>query len=595
MKPGVTRDQAGAETTTLFRAAYAGRRPEWAGATLRLATIRATRDGRESMEASVSKWLVGVAVIVLLVACSNAINLLLARAVRRRREIAVRVALGAGRGRLVRLLLTEGLTLAAASGVMSLGVAYGGGALVRSVLLPNVEWTTSPVDTRVMILSFAVALTAGILVGLIPALQASNPDVADAIKAGVREGGGRRARLRGALTVAQAALSVLLLVGAGLFVKSLRNVRVLDLGIQPDRVLVVSVSWPTLGNVADPTDRAAEEGRRNAFYPAALARVRALPGVEHASLTVGLPFMSSFGQFIRIPGVDSVPHVPGRGPNLSAVSDGYFETTGTRVVRGRAFTPADRAGSELVALVSETMASTLWPGRDPIGSCIYTGEREAAATLPCSRIVGIVADARSNTLREPPSMHYYIPFGQERGMGGTQLLVRPAGDPLLLSESLRKDLSALDPAISFVRTELLQRELDPQIRPWRLGASMFSLMGVLALIVAAVGLYSVMSYLVAQRTHELGVRIALGARGRDIVSLVLRSGVGMAALGVAIGIGLAVATSRFIEPLLFDTSARDITVMGTVVCTLLGVALLASVVPALRAKRTNPMEALRSE
>jgi predicted permease len=591
LNPGVTHEQATSEATALYRAAYAGNEPGVTSASLNVAPIRTTRSGFESTEATVSRWLVGVAVIVLLVACSNVVNLLLARAVRRRREVAVRLALGAGRWRLVRLLLTEGLLLAAASGMASLAVAYGFGALVRSVLLPDIEWTSSPVDVRVMALSAIVALTAGLLVGLVPALQASKPDVAATLKAGAREGGGRRARLRNALTVAQAALSVLLLVGAGLFVRSLRNVRALDLGIQPDRVLVVTIQRPSAG----PDDSSPEELRRKAFNLAALAHVRTMPGVEHASLTVGLPFMSGFSQTLRVPGWDSLPGPPDRSPNLSAVSDGYFETTGTRLVRGRSFTPADRAGSEPVALVSETMARTLWPGRDPIGTCIYTGDDAMAANAPCARIVGIVADARSQELREPPSMHYYVPFGQEHGMGGTQLLIRPTGDPSRITERIRKELISLDPTISFVKTELLQEAVDPQIRPWRLGASMFSLMGVLALVVAALGLYSVMSYLVAQRTHELGVRIALGARGSDIASLVLRSGVGMAALGIVIGVGLAVALSSFIEPLLFDTSARDVTVLGTVVFTLLGVALLASLVPAVRAKNTNPMEALRTE
>jgi predicted permease len=595
LNPGVTHEQATAEATALYRAAYTGNEPGMTSAKLNVAPIRTTRSGFESTEATVSRWLVGVAVIVLLVACSNAVNLLLARAVRRRREVAVRLALGAGRWRLVRLLLTEGLMLAAASGMASLAVAYGFGALVRSVLLPDIEWTSSPVDVRVMGLSAIVALTAGLLVGLVPALQASKPDVAATLKAGAREGGGRRARLRNALTVAQAALSVLLLVGAGLFVRSLRNVRALDLGIQPDRVLVVTIQRPSAGPTFGPDDHSPEELRRKAFYLAALAHVRAMPGVERASLTVGLPFMSGFSQTLRVPGWDSLPGPSDRSPNLSAVSDGYFETTGTRVLRGRSFTPADRAGSESVALVSATMAATLWPGRDPIGTCIYTGEKAMAADAPCARIIGIVGDAHSQELREPPSMHYYVPLGQEQGMGGTQLLVRPTGDPSRITERVRKDLIALDPTISFVKTELLQEEVDPQIRPWRLGASMFSLMGVLALVVASLGLYSVMSYFVAQRTHELGVRIALGAGGSDIASLVLRSGAGMAALGIVIGVGLAVALSSFIEPLLFDTSARDITVIGTVVCTLLAVALLASLVPAVRAKNTNPMEALRTE
>ena len=592
LKPGVTTEQASADATLAFRHAYDGGSKTDSAARLFVAPMSFDNRGKESTEVTVSRWLVGVAVVVLCIACSNVVNLLLARAVRRRREMAVRLALGARRSRLVRLLLTESLMLAALGGFAALVVAWLAGQLIRTVLLTAVEWTSSPVDARVLGVSAAIALAVGVIVGLVPALRASRPDLTAALKTGVREGGVHGTRLRAALTVAQAALSIVLLVGAGLFVRSLANVRALDLGIQPDRVLVVDPRWPRLRGGADTAG--VEMARRGDIYIRALERIRRLPGVEHASVAVGLPFMSSFGQSLRVLGWDSIPQLKGGGPNVSAVTSDYFATVGTRLIRGRTFTSSDRKGSEPVAVVSETMAKTLWPARGPIGDCLFSGQ-DGRTVQTCARIVGIVADARHDELREEPSMHYYLPFGQETQIGGPLLLVRPSDDPSALVPLIRNLVSQLDPSIIYVEENMLQQEIDPQIRPWRLGANMFGLMGVLALVVAAVGLYSVMSYLVAQRTHEFGVRIALGARGWNIFALILRSSVGMAALGVAIRIGLSLWAGRFIAPLLFETSPRDPVVLGGVGAALLAVAVLAGLLPAIRAKRVDPMEALRSE
>jgi len=348
---------------------------------------------------------------------------------------------------------------------------------------------------------------------------------------------------------------------------------------------------PTLDNPASRIDAA----HRTDTYARALERVRQMPEVQRASLAIGTPFQSSFGQFLRVPGWDSIPALKGGGPYVSAVTNDFFETVGTRLLRGRAFTAADRGGSEPVALVNETMAKTLWPNRDPLGDCLYVGIDRKRATA-CARIVGIVGDARRFGLREEASMHYYLPLGQETGIGGTKLLIRPhGGSPASIVAPVRSVLHQLDPSLGYIQAQTLQESVDPQIRPWRLGASVFGLMGVLALVVAAMGLYSVMSYLVAQRTHEIGVRIALGARGADVLALVLRSSLTMAALGVMLGLGLAYSSGRFVAPLLFETSPRDPEVFAGVALAMLAVALLATVVPALRAQRVNPMEALRAE
>jgi predicted permease len=593
LKPGVTRAQATADATAAYQHAYTGGDKDDAKADLFVAPLSSNEAGKESTEASVSRWLVGVAIIVLLIACANVVNLLLARAVRRRREVAVRLALGAARRRLVQLLLTESLTLAMLGGVAGLVVAWGAAQLLRSVLLTNIEWTSPPVDGRVLGVSAAIALGVGIIVGLVPALRASRADLTSALKSGVRDGGTRGARLRAALTVAQAALSIVLLVGAGLFVRSLSNVRALDLGMQPARMLIVSPRWPSIGAL-DSAGQVAERVRRANVFTEALQKARAMPGVERASLIVGLPFRSGFQQFLRVPGWDSVPRPNGRSAAISAVTSDFFESAGTRVLAGRTFTPADGAGSEPVTIVSAIMAKTLWPKGDAIGQCVYTSASKDSLNV-CSRVVGVVADMSRFSINDKPTMHYYVPLGQERGMGGTELVVRPQGDPSSVMVPLRRMLQQMDATIGYVDESTLQTDVDPEVRPWRLGASMFGMMGLLALLVAALGLYSVMSYLVAQRTHELGVRIALGASEKNIVSIVFRSSVGMATLGIAIGLALSLVAGRFIEPLLFHTSARDATVYGGVALTLLAVAVLASVIPALRAKGTDPMEALRTE
>jgi predicted permease len=594
LKPGVTPQQAALDATAAYRHAYRGGDTTDAHAEIYVAPLSSNEVGKESTEASVSRWLVGVALVVLLIACSNVVNLMLARAVRRRREVAVRLALGAARRRLIQLLLTESMVLTILGGAAGLAVAWVTGQLMRAVLLRDVEWSSSPVDGRVLAVSAIIALGAGIIVGLVPALQSSRLDLTSALKSGVREGGGQRMRLRAALTIAQAALSVVLLAGAGLFVRSLSNIRALDLGIQPQRMLIVSPRWPAIAT-QDSATREAESARRDRVLVDAISRIRQMPRVEHAALSIGLPFRSSLSRPIRVTGFDTIPALAGGYPEISAVDSDYFATVATRALRGRTFTSADRPESEPVAIVSDLMGKTLWPGRNPIGECIYVGAKREELTT-CLRIVGIVADVHRFRLKEKTGTHYYIPMGQERGIGGgMNLIVRPRADAPSVIPDIRRLLQAMDPTIQYVNENTLQDDIEPQIRPWRLGASVFGLMGVLALLVAAVGLYSVMSYLIAQRTHELGVRVALGAQSADIISLVFRGSIGMAAAGIAVGIVLALAMGRFIEPLLFDASAYDFGVLGAVSAVMLAVAALACVLPALRAKRVDPMEAMRAE
>ena len=332
---------------------------------------------------TIVRWLIGVTAVVLLIACSNVANLLLARAVRRRREIAVRIALGAGRGRLTRLLLTESLLLAGLGAAAGLAVAWATSLLLRKILITGVEWPSAPVDLRVLGVAAAIAVAVGLLTGLAPALRASRPDLTASLKAGARDGGGQTSRLRAVLTVSQAALSLVLLTGAGLFVRSLMHVRAIDLGFQPDRVLVVQVRYPTAARIGD-RSAAGEVERRRSVYLEAMRRARQLSGIEQTSLSVGLPFQSSFGQFLRIPGWDSIPEFKAPGPFLAAVAPDYFETIGARPLEGRTFTANDHAGSEPVVIVSRAMARTFWHRDHVVGECLYWSTSKDSLTT-CSR------------------------------------------------------------------------------------------------------------------------------------------------------------------------------------------------------------------
>ena len=341
LKPGVNATDAGHRATLAYQRAYDGpANHTMRSATISVAPLRYNSRAKETTEARVSRWLVAVAAIMLLIACANVANLFLARSARRRREVAVRLALGVGRGRLIRLLVAESAVLGVIGGGAGLAVAYAGGRFVRAVLLPNVAWTDATVDLRVLALTALTAIVTGILVGLAPALQSTRLDLTSSLKSGIREGGAQRSRLRTLLTVTQAALSVVLLVGAGLFVRSLSNVYSLRLGLEPDRVLTMGFDWPAIADQS--TDaRERERQRQNAFFIEALARVRAMPGVERAAVVVGTPFQSSNSIALRVPGRDSIPTLPGGGPYIRAVSDDYFATAGTRVLRGRAFTATD--------------------------------------------------------------------------------------------------------------------------------------------------------------------------------------------------------------------------------------------------------------
>jgi putative ABC transport system permease protein len=506
-------------------------------------------------------WISGVALLVLIIACANVLNLMLARAMKRQREIAMRVALGVSRGRLLLQAVTEGTMLALASGAAALIVAHWGGGAIRTLFIGNEQGTdATAADTRTLLVVFGLSLLVGLVTGLAQVLLAQKGDLVTTLRAGGKALGAPRARFRTALLVTQGALSVVLLVGAALF--------------------------------ASPVFRSGTAGTdARVAHQSLVERARTLPGVQHATLVSGAPLWRTGRWPIFVPGIDSVSRLGEFTAN--AVGSDYFDVIGTRILRGRPINAADNADAATVAVVSRGMAEVLWPGQDAIGRCM----RIVADTAPCTTVVGVSENIvqSSYQLGEPKLFHYYLSVDQIPPTGPRFLLVNVAGSPEIESERVRKALQTAMPGTSFVTVRPMESLLDGTYRTWRLGASMFLCFGLLALIVASVGLYGLIGYEVTQRMHELGVRVALGARRQDIVALVVGRTIKLVVTGIVIGGSVAFSASRWLEPLLFRQSVTDARVYGLVGATMLIVAVVASAAPALRASQADPNSSLRTD
>jgi len=530
-------------------------------------------------EARVAPWLVGVAVALAGVAGANVVGLLLLRALRRRREIAVRLALGASPRRLATQFFIEGALLALLGGLAAVAVVSWGAASLNRLLLPSLAVEpVATLDPSMFLLTASCVIGAGVLAGLAPWIQ-----VPVAPLVAMREGGastGRRGRLYRTPLVVQIALSVVLLIGFGLFVKSLHNIRSLDLGFDPDDVLVATVDFAG-------TNRTGREVA--AFYERALQRVRALPGVEHASLAKSIPLRSARAGSIRPMGrTERLAGPGGDAPYVNYVVPGFFETTGTRVIEGRDFLPNERDAS--VVVVNEATARAGWPGRSAVGECVDVEDGG-----PCTRVVGVVENARRFFVRESPALLFYRPLPRQADDGERALFVRVAADDWDTRATVTRALRELEPDLPFVRTQMLGDALDPQIRPWRLAVIVFTAFGGLTLLMATLGLSGALSYSVAQRTREIGVRVAIGARRSDIVRLVMGDSLRVALAGTIIGTAIGLAAGRWIGSLLFDVSPHDPAVFAAVSAALLATALLAALFPARRATRVDPVVALRAD
>ena len=586
LAPGLSAEQAAAQSTVAIRPAYDGTFLSRLPANVRLASIIPGRriDATDS-NLSVATRVLGAAVMVLLIACANVANLLLARVLARRRELAVRLALGVGRGRLVMQLLTESVLLAAVAGAAALTIAVWGGSLLRGLLMPGVSWIADPVDASMLAFTAGVAVIVGLAVGLAPAIQMTRHDLADTLKSGARDTSGRKSPVRAALLITQAAFTMILLVGTGLFVRSLVQAQHLDIGFALDRAILAGVKF-TKGSVSD-----AEHG---AVYDGLLTRVQSVPGVAASATGGTAPFWITTYERLVIPGYDSLPSEL-RSPPVHPVGVGYLQAMGMRVTMGRPLALDDGPTSALVAVVNAAFATRAWPGQSPLGKCL----KIMSDTMPCRTVVGVVANVGLSNFREPPTPQYYIPLEQAGSVdeGNRVIIARasPGADVREVAAAVRNALKGVRPDIEYVDVRPFTELVEPELRPLRVGASLFGALGILALGLAGIGLYAVISFGVARRTREIGIRAALGARGGDLVGLVLGEGVRVTLVGVTVGIVLALALGRVVEALLFGASARDPLVFTVATVMLLVVAALASAIPAWRAARVDPMTALRDD
>ena len=561
------------------------------------------RSARQSSAARITLWLGGVTLIVLLIATANVGMLFLLRGARRAREHAVRMALGASRRRLVQATLVESTLLAIVGGAAGLVFAHWFDAVVRATLLPGIAAPDGLGDRAVFEASVIASVFAGMAAGLVSATRFGRRDLLQDLHTGGGHGSSRRLALQHVLVGIQVALCALLLVGAGLFVRSLDRVRSQDLGFSTAHLLTVSLDF---------RDRLTGK-ERDLAHEDAVRRLEAVPGVTAATVVQGMPFSSHHIPPINIPGYVLPPPGEQQLPIMYGATPKYLTMMGVKLLEGRLFTDADREGAPLVVLVNETMARTAWPGVSALGRCVRAGHpasldddpMAAAASLPCREVVGVVKDSRARSLRtegnEDRLMQYYVPFPQlppppiPNPSSVHSILVETSGPPERLVGIVQRAVQASSRLPVSVRAQPYQELIDPQLRSWRLGATLFSAFGALALGIAAVGLFAAISYLATQRAPELGVRVALGGSGAGVATLVVGDAVRMAGAGAAGGILIALIVAPVVQPLLFHTTARDPAVIGTAAFTILTVSVVAAALPSWRASRVDPMSVLRRD
>ncbi|HSB54087.1 MAG TPA: ADOP family duplicated permease [Gemmatimonadales bacterium] len=581
LAPGVTRARAAAEATGLVRAgrdsaSMQGFKEVWLG------PVQEARGPDFKESARLVYWLAGVSLIVLLIACANVANLQLVRGLGRGRELAIRKALGGGRGRIARQLFLEGVWLALLAGGAGILVCQWGGDLLRRFVLPAGMSENFGIDLRVWGIAAAASALAALGSSLLPALRVVQGDLTPVLKDGARNTGFRSSRLRAALVVLQVALSILLVVGAGLFVQSLHNVRALDIGYDRDQVLMVNADLQSAGfnGVAIGT----------AFSTLAEA-ARRYPGVESVTLTFGEPFGWSMSRGLKVAGMDSLPRFSSGGPYVQSVTADFFKTLGLGLRQGRSFTDADRRAHPAVAVLGSTMAKRFFGEGKALGQCLlFDGSKD------CTEVIGVVEDGVRSSPMEEPQAIYYIPLPPaDSSTNHLTLFVRTRGEASASVAGLRSALQTAVPNLPYVGVRSLQEVIAPRYQSWRLGATLFGLFASVALVLASLGIYSVLAYAVRGRTRELGIRLALGALPASLLALVVRDGLRLTLVGVVLGIVAALVAGRALGSLVYGVSPHDVPTMILAGGTVLLVALAASLLPARRAAKVDPMQSLRSD
>jgi macrolide transport system ATP-binding/permease protein len=520
--------------------------------------------------------------LVLLIACANVSNLLLARALARQREIAIRLAMGASRARLIRQLLAESLILAFAGAAFGILIAYWA-RLALLAFLPSLPFPVTialhlDLDGRVLLFTLLLAIGTGVLFGLVPALQASKPQLLDSLKD--REApspADRRFGARNLLVVGQVALSLVALVGAGLFLRSLGAAQRTDPGFETEKLLTMTFDLGLQGY---------DQPRGEQFFRQLLERVGTLPGVAAVSVAQGGPLQGTLARSVFLEGGDPNDR---RLVQVNVVGPRYFETLGVPIIRGRGFTEDDREGAPKAVVINETMAKTFWKDADPVGKRF-----RFFSDSSMSEVVGVARDIKYNNLGEDPQSYIYEPLAQ-RYMAGMTLMVRTATTPGPLLNPVEREVRALDRDLPIVGRATVSEVLHQALWAPRVGASLLALFGLLALVLSAVGIYGVASYSVSQRRREIGIRMALGASARDVLGMILRQGMGVLAAGLVVGLAMALGITRLASNLLFGISPTDWISFGATSLLLTVVALTANLLPARRAIAVDPTVALRNE
>jgi predicted permease len=533
-----------------------------------------------SAQVGMSAVMMAVVALLLLIACVNVANLFLVRARERRREMGIRLSLGAGGRRIIQQLLTESIVFSLIAGAVGLAVAR---VAVRALsrFQPPVDGPFSfnvVMDDTVLLFTLAVSVGAGLVFGLAPALQAANPDTVAAVKGEQREGAGRSRMSRG-LVVLQMALSILLLISSGLFLRSLEGATRIDPGFDdPASLAMVSV---------DPGLQGYDEARAREFYDRLLEETEALPGVSRAGLVRAVPLsLSSSDRGVEIPGYE---FAEGERNSLfyTQISDGYLEAMGIQVLAGRSFTRADDQDGPPAIIVNQAFADRFWPGEPAVGKTVITAGAERD-------VVGVVETGKYNSLGEPAVPFMYLPY-RERFTFGMTLLARTGTDPHAVLGRIRDRVRAMDPDMALFDVRTMEEHMGTALIPARLGGEVLGGFGLLGLLLAAVGIYGVMAYSVAQRTKELGIRVALGAERSRVVGMVLGEGLRLSLIGIVIGLLAAVGAAQLVKGMLYGVSAIDPVAFVGVPLVLLGVAALAVYLPARRAASVDPTRALKSE
>lgn len=581
IKPGIELTQAQAEAVTIASQLAQSYPKENAGRTAKVESFP------ELMVVRVRPmlWLLFAAVgVILLIACANLANLLLARGLARQKEIAVRAALGASRWRLIRQLLTETTLISLAGGAGGLLLAHWG--LYALLKLPQnfVSTEDAALDTRVLLFGLGLSILTGWLFGLVPALQLAKPELQSSLKEGARGSGegARWNRVRGAFVVAQVALSLLLLVSAGLLIRSFDKLLRVDVGFKPERLLTLEYRLPR-------TKYREPQAQWN-FHSQVMERIQEVPGVQSVSLVRGLPFSGNGGTAaIVLP--DREPPARGTEPEVmfNTAMPNYFETIGIPFVKGRLFGNQDQLNTPPVLIINQTMAQRFWPGQDPLGKQVkFVGDGELGT------IVGVVGDAKHYWLEEESKPQMYNSYTQQPGLFAT-VVVRTTVEPMALSESVRQALWKVDADQPMWKVRTVEFLVNRSVADRKFLMALMGIFASLALVLTMIGLYGVISYLVNQRTQEIGIRMALGAQMGDILRMVLKQGMVLVLMGVAVGLGAAWLMTRLMIRLLYQVSATDPLTFSTIALVLIAVALLACYLPARRATKVDPLVALRYE